>query len=83
MISDCITELENWDDEGGLLYNYFLSLPLLTVLYDQEIRATRPAREDDITKELNVNKKNIKTEVRGTIKSRYEKKSKGIFLELF
>ena len=39
-VIDFVTEVNNWDDKQVLFHNWFLLLPLITVLKDQEIHAT-------------------------------------------
>ena len=48
------------------------------MLKDQGIRATGTVRTDFLGKELKLNKKSIKTEVRGAIKCHYEKNGIGV-----
>ena len=50
----------------------------MTVLKDQGIRATGTVRTDRLDKELKLNKKSIKMEVRSTIKFHYEKNTIGV-----
>ena len=58
--------------------NWFSSLPLITVLKVQGIHATGTFRTDHFGKELKLNKKNIKMEVRDTTKCHYKENVIGV-----
>ena len=61
-----------------LFDNWLLSLPLITVLKDQDTRSTETVRIDRLGKDTELNKKSIKTELRGTIIFHYKKSRIGM-----
>ena len=77
-VMDCITEVGNWEYKEVFSNNWFSSLSLMTVLKDQGIRATGTVRTDRLGKELKLNKKSTKTEVRGIVKCHYKKNDMGV-----
>ena len=52
--------------------NWFSSFSLLKVLKDQGIRATGTIRVDRLGKDLQINKKELRHEERGSMKCHYE-----------
>ena len=76
-VIDCITEVENCEHKV-FFDNWLLSLPLITVLKDQDIRSTETVWIDRLGKDTELNKKRIKTELWGTIIFHYKKSGIGL-----